>query len=591
MTKTVKGLLCIVLVLVLLIGSMVLWVQLRKDRPSDTQMQEPTRTVMPTQIETTAETEETVPETTIAQTQPPEVPTPGEKRISRIVTFLSEDTFTEETFFYDHAGNIVRHLTCGYNNGEQTYAIDRRYLYDREGMLTTIQDINSSVAEKEFHYDQGMLTGYTYYEIMADEIAYSVTYHYQRNECGDVVRITTTGSDADIWTIGEYGYDELGRCIFAYEQERYGDHDFERRMTYDHSYTGAVVATTTETLFGSETTTRQIRFGSPEYGYIFGPELYEGYSIVTDVNGCISDVKDGSGQTIASLEYFSVPAETENSPDPEPVAPADLTDLPEKFTFSSGAGGWATHLFLESDGSFTGEYHDSDMGVKGDNYPRGTVYICNFEGKFTDLEKVSDYIYSMKLDYLTVKEPPGKIYYEDDIRYIVSEPCGMMNADEFYIYLPGAAIADLPEAFLSWTHINHRIRDTLPSGFWGIYNAGEETGFTAYAEDFFWFRSYTYDYEKRAIALRPSYYDMSSLVFRQGIGAASMILEFPWRQDGQTEFKACDYQGGTGGYDIHLDFNEDLSAVTISVTSLNGIDLSPWGGTADGTFTAEFVYE
>ena len=50
--------------------------------------------------------------------------------------------------------------------------------------------------------------------------------------------------------------------------------------------------------------------------------------------------------------------------------------LPSEFVFSSGAGAWATILNIESDGTFTGEYHDSDID---------TVWICEFSGKFTPL--------------------------------------------------------------------------------------------------------------------------------------------------------------------------------------------------------------
>ena len=587
MTKTVKILLCIVLVLVALIGGMVLFVGLRNDRPANLQIQGPTLTVS-TQAAETSNPEETTPETTAVETEPAEVPTPGEKRISRIVSHLSQDAFTEESFFYDHAGNPIRHLTTGYHNGAQTYTIDRRYLYDRDGMLVKIQDVENSHPDTEFHYEQGVLTGYTYYEIMADEIAYSVTYHYERDELGNVVKITTTGSESDIWTIGEYTYDDLDQCISAYEQERYGDHDFERRMTYDHSYRSAVIATKQEALFGSETTTRRIQFGDQEYGYIYGPELYENYEVIADVNGCIAAVKDASGQTVASFEYFTLPSDSPAQTVSASAVPADFSEFPSEFVFSSGAGGWGTYLTIEADGSFTGEYHDSEMGDQGEGYPRGTVYICGFEGKFTEPEKVSDHIYSMKLDTLTVYESAGKEYIENEIRYIVSEPHGMENGELFYIYLPGAAIADLPEGFLSWTHIDTDIRQTLPSGFWGIYNEGGEAGFTAMSDGNLWYRSYNFEYQRQTTTLRPSYYDRSQLVF--GLGY-DMVLEFPWSRDDQTEFRACDYRGGTGGYDISLAFSEDLSSVTVTVRSINGVDLSPWGGTPDGTLTATFNAE
>lgn len=51
--------------------------------------------------------------------------------------------------------------------------------------------------------------------------------------------------------------------------------------------------------------------------------------------------------------------------------------MPEHFVFSSGAG-WATNLYIENDGSFTGEYHQYALGIREDEYPNGTVYICNF---------------------------------------------------------------------------------------------------------------------------------------------------------------------------------------------------------------------
>ena len=54
--------------------------------------------------------------------------------------------------------------------------------------------------------------------------------------------------------------------------------------------------------------------------------------------------------------------------------------LPIDLEFSSGAGAWGTGLTLAADGSFSGEYHDSDMGDSGDDYPDGTVYLCNFPG-------------------------------------------------------------------------------------------------------------------------------------------------------------------------------------------------------------------
>lgn len=188
---------------------------------------------------------------------------------------------------------------------------------------------------------------------------------------------------------------------------------------------------------------------------------------------------NGGEETLVTLtaEVKAVLEEAENSIQDNMSV---FDELPSEFVFTSGAGSWATILNIEADGSFTGEYFDVDLGVTGDGYPNGTEYICNFSGKFTTPKKISEYIYSMELEKLEMEEIPGTEYYENDIRYIVTTPYGLDDADVFYIYLPGAPIADLPEEFLSWVYMTALSRDAgdvLPSGFYGIYNEGGEKGF------------------------------------------------------------------------------------------------------------------
>ena len=92
--------------------------------------------------------------------------------------------------------------------------------------------------------------------------------------------------------------------------------------------------------------------------------------------------------------------------------------MPSDFTFSSGAGAWATQLTLEDDGSFTAQYHDSDMGDAGPEYSNGTVYICSLTGKFTTPTHINDYTYSMGLEELQTDGTAGEEYYECGQRFI-----------------------------------------------------------------------------------------------------------------------------------------------------------------------------
>lgn len=261
--------------------------------------------------------------------------------------------------------------------------------------------------------------------------------------------------------------------------------------------------------------------------------------------------------------------------------------LPSEFVFTSGAGGWGTEITLNDDGTFNGQYHDSNMGDTGTGYSNGTVYICDFSGKFTMPKKINEYIYSMNLESLDVEGTPETVYYENEIRYIVSDPYGFDNADEFLIYLPGCPLEETSEEFLSWSFINTQIRNTIPTGVYGIYNVGGMEGFMGEDDNSLWRKTYTYSYNSYRSELQPSYYSESHLNFWPESGAATLVLGFDWSNDSQTEFIASDYRG-TGEYNISLDFNEDFSSVKVTLKSISGFNLEPWGGSADGTLSVEY---
>lgn len=152
-----------------------------------------------------------------------------------------------------------------------------------------------------------------------------------------------------------------------------------------------------------------------------------------------------------------------------------FAELPDEFYFSSGVGAWGTELYLQDDGTFYGEFHDSDMGSTGEGYPNGTQYICKFEGKFATPTQVSEYVYSTTIEYMNT-DKEGEEYIEEGIRYIVSGPYGLDNAGEILIYLYNTPRAELEEGFLSWTAGTEMGPESLAC--YGIYNVNEETAFT-----------------------------------------------------------------------------------------------------------------
>lgn len=175
----------------------------------------------------------------------------------------------------------------------------------------------------------------------------------------------------------------------------------------------------------------------------------------------------------------------------EALLPDDLLSQPVTLYFSSGAGAWATELNLGTDGTFEGNYHDSEMGSFAPEYPNGTVYYCNFSGQFIDAQPRQDGGYDLTLDRLDMEDEEDSEVIRDKILYIASLPHGLDSgspegdrlAREFVLYLPGTPVADLDEDFLSWWPEQYD-PDGVPDKFncFALWNTVTNYGFFSYPE-------------------------------------------------------------------------------------------------------------
>lgn len=153
------------------------------------------------------------------------------------------------------------------------------------------------------------------------------------------------------------------------------------------------------------------------------------------------------------------------------------------FWFASGAGAWATQLSIHSDGTFAGEYHDSDMGSYDESHPYGTVYQCIFDGQFSQPVKVNDYTYSMQILSISYVKEPDTSEIKNGTLYYYTTPYGLDEAETLLIYLPGAPLAELPEGYRSWVgyyYLENTTDTALP--YYGLYNEAEAEGFSSYSE-------------------------------------------------------------------------------------------------------------
>lgn len=233
-----------------------------------------------------------------------------------------------------------------------------------------------------------------------------------------------------------------------------------------------------------------------------GEEGQEGTSISEPITEAISPEEgaqtkeakgDNSGEGAAQGEEQSQQKETQKSDAQqagggETQAKADGAGTEfgfEKlsgwvFYFSSGAGGWYTELSINADGTLKGHYQDADMGDTGEGYPGGTLYYSDFTGKFEQLEKVDEFTYKMQLSDLNFDRQPEQEEIIDETLYVYSTAYGLDGGDEFYLYLPGSKVADLPEEYRQWVgYYNLEAVTETELSFYGLYNVKEQNGFSS----------------------------------------------------------------------------------------------------------------
>lgn len=130
-------------------------------------------------------------------------------------------------------------------------------------------------------------------------------------------------------------------------------------------------------------------------------------------------------------------------------------------TFASGVGAWSTDVVLQNDGSFSGMYSDWNPATEDYLPPRGELYICEFTGKFTDIEKLNDYSYQMTIGDMVLENPIGEEWIEDDMLYIATEPYGLDGGEQFILYTPDTPLTELSEDLLAeWQH--YMVEETIP---------------------------------------------------------------------------------------------------------------------------------
>ena len=152
-----------------------------------------------------------------------------------------------------------------------------------------------------------------------------------------------------------------------------------------------------------------------------------------------------------------------------------------RWEFCSGAGGWATELEILPDGTFSGDYHDSEMGETADEYPDGSLYLCTFSGKLSLVEQVDEKTWKIRVDELKQEQTIGEESIEDGVRYVYTEPYGITQGEEYMLYKPGTSLELFTDGMKFWAHAFEG-GDSVPTELqnWFFYDEKNDCGFTGY---------------------------------------------------------------------------------------------------------------
>ena len=132
------------------------------------------------------------------------------------------------------------------------------------------------------------------------------------------------------------------------------------------------------------------------------------------------------------------------------LAEAPYADYAGEYEFASGAGWWATWLFVNPDGSFYGHFEDSDYmegTLDGASYEQ-VLYNCDFTGALSQPEYSDGKRLICRVERLDYEV--GDPYVADGIRYEPTESYGLALDDQLCFYSAGAQRSALPEGLTSW---------------------------------------------------------------------------------------------------------------------------------------------
>lgn len=190
----------------------------------------------------------------------------------------------------------------------------------------------------------------------------------------------------------------------------------------------------------------------------YGLSDYHTNSVVTNIDPFTLPTQEGAytitisdNENPASSVSFVIDVSRENTKDilqifTEFENQANI-ELPSYYQAVGNVHCGESSIQLNADHTFTCTLKDYDWGDQGDDYPNGTCYISQFEGKFSKITTIDEFRLKLTVEYIEQTNQPGDQYIQDGMRFIVEEDDTLAQLKECRMYLPGTPFEFTDDCF------------------------------------------------------------------------------------------------------------------------------------------------
>lgn len=141
----------------------------------------------------------------------------------------------------------------------------------------------------------------------------------------------------------------------------------------------------------------------------------------------------------------------------EKAQPTTLINPGEIFSklhllFERSGTGWGAYLRVNPDGSFSMTYQKTEKAKT--STAKSKINTSAFTGRFSDIAKINDYFYSMRVTNVKFKEKTGtkKQNNVGDFTY-TNETLGLEDGSTVFLYAPNTPVSKLPSGFLYYSKV------------------------------------------------------------------------------------------------------------------------------------------